>query len=146
MRFEIDLKNYTITPPPPYIAEVTLANLDFKQLSNEIDEFNREIEWDEMWTVDQAKDRLSNNWRLVVFRPGSRIIKGWYWLDNTKEPRNIYVNRNYRNMGVAREMQIELLNICKRLGMDRIECGIDDWNVISMKSFKSIGWTEVKFS
>lgn len=145
MRFEIDLKNYTITPPPPYIVEVTLATLDFKQLSNEIDEFNREIEWDEMWTVDEAKDRLTNNWRLVVFRPGSRIIKGWYWLDNTKEPRNIYVNRNYRNMGVAREMQIELLNICKRLGMDRVECSIDDWNAISMKSFKNVGWTEVKF-
>ena len=142
MRLEIDLREYSITPIPQYITEVDILTLNFQELLNEIDEFNKEIEWKEMWTTEDARDRLSNNWRLVVFNPDNKI-KGWYWLDNTKEPRNIYVNKYYRGMGIAREMQFKLLNICKSLGMERVECSIDDWNLVSMKSFKSTGWSEV---
>lgn len=145
MRFQIDLKSHTITPPQPYIVEVTLATLDFEQLASEIDQFNKEIEWDGMWTVDEAKDRLLNNWKLIVFRPGSNIIKGWYWLDNTNEPRNLYINKDYRCMGVGKEMHLALLNICKELKMERVECDIDDWNVISQKCIEKAGWSKVEF-
>lgn len=143
MRLEIDLREYSIPTVPQYITEVDISTLNFQELSNEIEEFNKEIEWKEMWTIEDAKNRLLDNWKLVVFRPGN-AIRGWYWLDNTREPRNIYVNKHYRNVGIAREMQYKLLNICKGLGMDRIECSIDDWNIISKKSFMSIGWTEVQ--
>lgn len=142
MRLEIDLREYNITPIPQYITEVDILTLNFQELSNEVDEFNKEIEWKEMWTTEDARDRLSNNWRLVVFNPDNKI-KGWYWLDNTKEPCNIYVNKYYRGLGIARDMQFKLLNICKDLKMDRVEVSIDDWNLKSVKSFKSTGWSEV---
>jgi RimJ/RimL family protein N-acetyltransferase len=142
MRFEIDLREYSITTIPQYITEVDILTLNFQELSNEIDEFNKEIEWKEMWTTEDARGRLLNGWKLVIYKPGDRI-RGWYWLDNTKEPRNIYVNKHYRGIGIAREMQFKLLNICKSLGMERVECSIDDWNLVSMKSFKSTGWSEV---
>ena len=144
MRLEIDLREYSTTTTPQYIEEVDALTLNFQELSNEIDEFNKEIEWKEMWTLEDARDRLFNNWRLIVFRPGDKI-KGWYWLDNTKEPRNIYVNKHYRGLGIARDMQFKLLNICKDLKMDRVECSIDDWNLKSVKSFKSTRWSEVSY-
>ena len=142
MRFEIDLREYSITTVPQYIVEVNVLTLNFQELSDEIDIFNREIEWSEMWTTEDARDRLLKGWKLIIYKPGDRI-RGWVWLDNTKELRNIYVNKYYRGMGIAREMQFKLLNICKSLGMDRVECSIDDWNLASMKSFKSTGWFEV---
>ena len=142
MRLEIDLREYSITTTPQYIEEVDALTLNFQELSNEIDEFNREIEWKEMWTIEDARDRLLSGWKLVIYKPGDRI-RGWYWLDNTNEPRNLYVNKGYRGLGIARDMQFKLLNICKDLKMDRVECSIDDWNLKSVKSLNSTGWSEV---
>jgi RimJ/RimL family protein N-acetyltransferase len=144
MRLEIDLREYIITTIPQYIIEVNLITLNFQELSDEVDAFNNEIKWSEMWTIEDARDRLSNNWRLIVYRPVN-AIKGWYWLDNTKEPRNMYVNKHYRGIGVAREMQFMLLNMCKSMGIDRVECSIDDWNLASIKSLYSTGWSEVSY-
>ena len=144
MRFEINLENYAITPVPQYIVEVTAATLDFEQLSNEIDEFNKEIEWKEMWTTKDARDRLLSGWKLLIYKPGSRI-RGWYWLDNTNEPRNLYVNKGYRGLGIGKEMHLALLNVCKEVGMERVECSIDDWNVASRECIKKAGWTEIEF-
>jgi len=142
MRFRIDLKDYEIIKIPPYIGEETINTLNFDELADEIAEFNKEIKWDGMWTAEDAKNRLLNNWKLIVFVPGVRI-KGWYWLDNTGEPRNLYINKAYRGLEIGKEMHFALLNICKALEMERVECDIDDWNVNSMRCIKKAGWTEV---
>ena len=142
MRLEIDLREYSTTTTPQYIEEVDALTLNFQELSNEIDEFNKEIEWKEMWTLEDARDRLLSGWKLIIYKPGDRI-RGWCWLDSINNLRNIYVNKHYRGIGIAREMQFKLLNICKSLGIEKIECSIDDWNLISIKSFKSTGWSEV---
>jgi len=141
MRFKIDLRDYRVTKIPPYIGEETVDTLNFDDLADEIVEFNRELEWEDMWTVEDARERLLNNWKLIVFVPGVRI-KGWYWLDNTGEPRNIYVNRRYRGLEVAKDLNFKLLNICKELGMDKVRCSVDDWNVRSQRCFKKAGWVE----
>jgi lipopolysaccharide biosynthesis glycosyltransferase len=43
MKFEINIENYIVTETPIYIIEVDIETLNFKELSNEIDEFNKEI-------------------------------------------------------------------------------------------------------
>ena len=144
MRLEIDLREYDITTVPQYITEVDILTLNFQELSKEIDEFNKEIEWKEMWTIEDARDRLLSGWKLVIYKPGDRI-RGWYWLDNTKEPRNLYVNKGYRGLGIGKEMHLALLNVCKEIGMERVECSIDDWNVASRECIKKAGWTEIEF-
>ena len=143
MRFEIDLREYSITSIPQYIIEVNTLTLNFQDLSDEIDEFNSEIEWKEMWTVEDARTRLQSGWKLLVYIPGEKI-KGWYWLDNAGEPRNLYINKGYRGLGVGKEMHLALLNICKELGMERVECSIDDWNIGSQRCIKKAGWIEVQ--
>ena len=143
MRFEIDLREYSLTNIPQYITEVNTLTLNFQDLSDEIDEFNSEIEWSEMWTAEDARTRLQSGWKLLVYIPGGKV-KGWYWLDNTGEPRNLYVNKGYRGLGVGKEMHLALLNICRELGMERVECSIDDWNIGSQKCIKKAGWSEVQ--
>lgn len=140
MRFEIDITEYELLENPNYILEVDINSVNFTELQNEIDEFNKEIQWDGMWNLDDAKNRLNSNWKLIIYRPDK--IRGWYWLDNTNEPRNLYINHNFRNMGIGKEMHFALLNVCKRLGMNKVECSIDDWNTISIKCIKKAGWKE----
>ena len=41
MKFEINIENYIVTETPIYIIEVDIETLNFKELSNEIDEFNK---------------------------------------------------------------------------------------------------------
>ncbi len=141
MRFQVDLTDYKIVEIPAYIREETVDTLNFDDLANEIVEFDKELEWEDMWTIEDARERLLNNWRLVVFVPGARI-KGWYWLDNIGEPRNLYVNKAYRGLEIGKDMHLKLLNICKMLGMDKVECDVDSWNVSSIRCIKKAGWVE----
>ena len=144
MRLERDLTNYDIVKIPQYITEVNIDTLDFEKLADELIEFDKELKWDEMWTVDEAKSRLLSGWKLLIFTPGN-AIKGWYWLDNTNEPRNLYVNKDYRGKEIGKEMHFALLNLCKNLKMDRVECDINDWNVSSQRCIKKAGWIKVEF-
>lgn len=143
MRLERDLTNYTVVKIPQYIVEVNINTLDFEKLADELVEFDKELKWDEMWTVDGAKNRLLNGWRLVIYMPET-AIKGWYWLDNTGEPRNLYVNKLYRRRGIGKEMHFAVLNICKEQGMQKVGGHIDDWNIASIDCIKKAGWTEVQ--
>jgi RimJ/RimL family protein N-acetyltransferase len=142
MKFKKDLNNYIVKETPTYIKEVDINTINFEDLSEEIKVFNLEINWKDMWDVEEVKNRLSNGWRFLVFIPNDKI-KGWYWLDNTNEPRNLYINKEYRNKGFGREMQIEMLNICKKLNMSEVNGYIDDWNTISIKCIKNAGWCEI---
>lgn len=142
MKFEIDIKNYLLYNPKNNIIEVNIDEIDFEELENEIKEFNEEIKWVEMWSIEIAKKRLENNWKLIIYKP-SKKIKGWYWLDDKNEPKNLYVNKKYRNKGIGKEMHLVLLNICKKLNMDSVKCHIDEWNIASQKCIKNAGWKEV---
>ncbi len=142
MKFEKDLRNYIIKETPSYIKEVNVHTIDFDSLSEEIEEFKKEIKWDEMWDVKEAKNRLMNNWRVVVFVP-NQAIKGWIWLDNTNEPKNIYVNREYRNRGIGKELYYEIHNMCKKMNIDKIIGYIDNWNLGSRRCIESVGWYKI---
>ncbi len=142
MKFANDLRNYVIKETPEYIKEVDINTIDFDSLAKEIEEFKKELNWDEMWDVNDAKNRLKNNWKVVVFMPND-IIKGWIWLDNTGEPKNIYVNNEYRNKGIGKELYYEIHNICKKNNIEKIIGYIDDWNIYSRKCIESVGWHEV---
>lgn len=139
MKFKIDLTNYNITEPPSYIIEVDDITFVLDELSEAINEFNQEIKWDGMWDLIEAENRLKNNWKLILFKPTDKI-KGWYWLDKDGVSKNLYVNKEYRNKGVGREMNLALFNICKKINVNEIVCYIDDWNISSIKCIENSGW------
>lgn len=142
MKFEKDLRNYIIKNTSPYIQQVNIDTLDFKKLDDEIKLFQEEINWTDMWDIKEVKNRLLNGWRFVIYKPSDEI-KGWIWLDNTNEPKNIYVNKEYRNVGVAKELYNEVHNICKKENIEKIIGYIDDWNIISRRCIESVGWYKI---
>jgi hypothetical protein len=67
MKFEKDLRNYTIKETPNYVKEVDINTIDFYSLAEEIEEFNKEIKWEDMWDINEVKDRLLNGWRFLLW-------------------------------------------------------------------------------
>lgn len=139
MKFKIDLTNYDIVEISSYIIEVDNITHILDKLLDEIDQFNREIKWDGMWGVTEAETRLIDGWKLVVFTPND-TIKGWYWLDTMGVCKNLYVNKEYRNRGIGRDMNLALFNICKKINMNEVVCYIDDWNISSIRCIEKSGW------
>jgi RimJ/RimL family protein N-acetyltransferase len=142
MKFKIDLTNYSITELPSYIIEVDNISIILDKLLEEINQFNLELKWDGMWSVTEAENRLIDGWKLIVFNSNDKI-KGWYWLDKIGVSRNLYINKEYRNRGIGREMNLALFNICKKVNMNEIVCYIDDWNISSIKCIENSGWSRV---
>ena len=111
---------------------------DLYSLQREIDYFNSIIEYDDMWDLHDAQNRLKTGWKLVVFRPKSEVysahnpkqddvIQGWGWLNtNNKEICNVYVNPKYRNKGIGVEIINSLHRYCQ--DWDKWWSQSDDWN------------------
>lgn len=123
--------------------EISLFDNNFPKLQSAIDTFNSEIEWDGMWTLDIAKHRLKNNWKLNVLTIDTKIC-GWYWLDiNKKITCNLFVSKPYSNLGWGTKLIKHTLHLSKSLNVDRVRCEIDSWNVKSIKIHERCGYRRV---
>jgi RimJ/RimL family protein N-acetyltransferase len=122
---------------------ISLFNNNFSKLQEGINIFNSEIEWDGMWTLDTAKDRLKNNWKLLVLTIDDTIY-GWYWIDtNNKETYNLFVSKKYQNQGYGFNLSVCMLNLAKEMGIDKLQCKVNDWNLISIRLQERLGWVQV---
>ena len=114
---------------------------EWNHLQDEIDNFNKIINWNGMWDLNEARDRLSQGWEFVVFKPDD-TIKGWGWLDtNRKEICNIYVNPLYRNKGIGVEIVNSLHRYCQ--DYEKWWCHSEDWNEPAHKMFLNCGYERI---
>ena len=114
---------------------------EIHHLQDEIDHFNTIINWNGMWDLNGVRDRLSQGWEFVVFKPDD-TIKGWCWLDTIKkEVCNCYVNPLYRNKGIG----VELINSTHRYCQDceRWWCHSEDWNEPAHKMLLNCGYERI---
>lgn len=124
---------------------IFLFKNSFLKLQEGIDMFNSEIKWDGMWTVDVAKDRLKNNWKLLVLTINNKIC-GWYWLDvENKETYNLFVSKKYQNQKYGFKLSVCMLNLAKELKIDKLKCKVNDWNLVSIGLQEKLGWKQYKF-
>lgn len=138
--WKIDLKDFT---PQKFENVRQIINPNYADLRREIMCFNEEIEWDGMWTFEDAKVRLMDGWIFVGFFVDHQI-KGWVWLDvNNKLLQNLYVNKSHRNFYNAKKLVITLSSISKSLGYDKIYAEIDGWNKNSHLVATDCGWKRI---
>ena len=138
--------NLLDNPPTSDIQsdEISLFDNNFPKLQSAIDIFNSEIEWDGMWTLDIAKHRLENNWKLIVLNIDSKIC-GWYWLDvDNKITCNLFVSKSHSNYGWGTKLIKDTLDLSQRLNMDKVRCEIDSWNTKSIKIHERCGYKRVQ--
>ena len=79
IKWEVDLTEFE----PVNFGNINqIINPNYDDLDREITAFNNEINWDSMWTIYDAKDRLAAGWLFVGLFVNYKI-KGWVWLDVT---------------------------------------------------------------
>ena len=115
---------------------------DYALLEKGIKQFNSEINWDDMWNVEQAKRRISDGWKLIVLILENEI-NGWIWLDvESSFTHNLYVSKIYRGNGYGVELKNYISYLAQKLGLVRLECRVDEWNINSIKIQQKAGWVQ----
>ena len=126
-----------------FITKITIDN--FKHhidlIQSSIDKFNSEIDWDDMWTLDDAKQRLVNNQILYILQKNNISIGHVWYLNNYLY--NAYVSKERPNDSshwFICETIIDVLNN----GYDKIELYTDYWNQRAINFWKKLGFVMIK--
>jgi GNAT superfamily N-acetyltransferase len=132
------LDNYQFYPTSKDITN--WKEVDEHKLQLAIDIFQDELNWDKMWSVEDAKQRLEDGWLFSVIEIKNRI-QGWFWLNyETKEGSNLYVQKDSRNQGYGFGLISYIITAAKLRQLDYVWSQIDEWNEISKRLFTRCGY------
>tara|TARA_B100002019_G_scaffold165969_1_gene143449 strand:- start:5331 stop:5759 length:429 start_codon:yes stop_codon:yes gene_type:complete len=132
------LKDFKFYPNPNEI--IYQKNLDELKLKVAIDEFQKELDWDEMWNVDDAQQRLNDGWCWTTLEIDNKL-KGWFWLDyETKEGKNLYVHKDYRDKGYGLKLINSIITAGRLRNFEYIWSQVDEWNNKSKRLFERSGY------
>ena len=139
IKFYFKLNGYTKKKISNNINKIEV--IDRVKLQNGIDTLQKELNWPEMWSVDDAIKRLKDGWWFYVIEIDDKYV-GWSWFDNdTKKFCNSYVKENYRNNGYGKDLVYVRLNECKRQGIENVWMEVEEWNAPIQKIAQRIGWS-----
>tara|TARA_Y100000034_G_scaffold86080_1_gene103187 strand:- start:654 stop:1826 length:1173 start_codon:yes stop_codon:yes gene_type:complete len=139
IKFFYSLSNYKPVKVTPEITQV--IKIDRQKLQDGIDTFQGELDWREMWTVDDSEKRLEDGWWFYVIEKDDKYI-GWAWFDiETKRFCNLYVHKDYRDSGYGKELVYARLNECKKQNIEKVWMEVDDWNIPIQKIGQELGWS-----
>ena len=139
IKFFYSLSNYKPVKVTPEITQV--IKIDRQKLRGGIDTFQDELDWREMWTVEDSEKRLEDGWWFYVIEKDNKYI-GWAWFDTeTKRFCNLYVHKDYRDSGYGKQLVYARLNECKKQNIQRVWMKVDDWNKSIQKIGQELGWS-----
>lgn len=139
IKFTYNLSNYKIVNLYSEIKRIT--KIDRQKLQDGIETFQGELDWGEMWTVDDSEKRLEDGWWFYVIEKDGKYI-GWAWFDiETKRFCNLYVHKDYRDRGYGKELVYARLNECKIQNIEKVWMEVDDWNIPIQKIGQELGWS-----
>ena len=121
--FNLDLYQYQEIPQ----AIVSYEKRFERSLLTEIRRFQRELNWDEMWTLEDVYKRLEAGWKFWVIRPKNQI-KGWAWLAPDGEMKNLYVSKWLRNQGWGKYLYLQCMNEALDRDYPQVYARVDVWN------------------
>jgi RimJ/RimL family protein N-acetyltransferase len=122
---------------------ITLNNFKYYYtlIDDSIKNFNSELDWDNMFTLDDASQRLKDGMVMYVGMVDSGVF-GHVWFKNHEDGRflfNLFVKNNVYNKTYTGKEFVS--DIIYRFEYDKtIYCEVDDWNEKSIKLFKRLGF------
>ena len=139
IKFSYDLLNYKLIKISSEIKRIT--KIDRQKLQDGIDTFQAELDWWEMWTIEDSEKRLEDDWWFYVIEKDNKYI-GWAWFDTpNKQFCNLYVYKDHRDEGYGKELVYVRLNECKKQNIKKVWMEVDDWNIPIQKIGQELGWT-----
>ena len=139
VKFYFDLNSYDEQEVSNDIKKIKV--IDRKKLQDAIDTFQKELDWRQMWSVDDAQKRLDDGWWFYIIERDDKYI-GWGWFD-TPQKRfcNLYVHKDYRVDGYGKDLVYVRLNECKKQNIEKVWMEVNRWNVPIQKINQKLGWT-----
>lgn len=111
-----------------------------------INYFNEEYTWDEMFTIDDAVNRIQNGDNLFLLYINNRVI-GYVWikeLDNdTCFGYNLYVTKQIERPKEAPKWFYNKVSGIMLKNYKTIKVEIEDWNKVIFNLVESIGYKEI---
>ena len=139
IKFTYNLSNYKLVKVSSKIKR--LIKINRQKLQDGIDIFQSELDWTEMWSIEDAQKRLKEGWWFYVIEKDDKYI-GWAWFDTEiKRFCNLYVHKDYRDSGYGKELVYARLNECKKQNIEKVWMEVDDWNIPIQKIGQELGWT-----
>ena len=132
----------------PLGAEYKVVRVDYSNFESNrqhvltsISNFNLEIEWDKMFTLEEANSRVSNNMRMYIGFIDSKVF-GHVWFRNYKDGSylfNLFVtNKTEIKNYTGTEFVSDIVNRFEK--KHPIYADVDEWNEKSIKLFNRLGF------
>ena len=138
IRYRRYLKNYQFYSTPNQVSY--WKEIDEAKLQSAIDLFQEELNWDKMWNVEDAKQRLEDGWLFSVLEVDDKL-RGWYWLNyETKEGLNLYVHEDFRGYGYGFGLISYIITAAKLRQLEYVWAQVDEWNKVSQELFLRCGY------
>ena len=139
IKFYFDINGYTEHEISEDIKRIEV--IDRKKLQDGIDTFQKELDWRQMWSRDDAEKRLEDGWWFYVIEIDDKYI-GWAWFDTpNKQFCNLYVHKDYRKKGYGKQLVYSRLNGCKKQNIEKAWMEVEDWNRPIQKIGQELGWS-----
>ncbi len=140
LKSHTNLNNIEIDNDNLSIVKIDLYNFDiYKHLIQlSIDTFNSEIQWDGMWDIDEAHDRVSTNQKLYLLLKNELPI-GHVWFIG-----EFLYNAFVSNKRIDGESQ---WFICKAIndrfidGYNTTTLYTEEWNIRAIKFWEKLGFS-----
>ena len=114
---------------------------DNKELIQQsINTFNSEIEWDDMWTIDIAKERISYGETLYLLLDNQNPL-GHVWYD-LYYLYNAFVSQKRKDGDSIWFIQETMWDMKQNNDLTYIKLYVDDWNKKAIKFWKKLNFTE----
>jgi RimJ/RimL family protein N-acetyltransferase len=124
---------------------IKVDNLNFERNKNyvldSIHNFNSEIKWDNMFTLEESKNRVFNNMRMYIGLIDSHVF-GHVWFKDYNDGVylfNLFVKNNTIDKTyTGTEFTSDIINRFER--RYPIYADVDEWNEKSLRLFKKLGF------
>ena len=122
-----------------YVQSYTISSgILLKKVQASIDSFNSNHELKDMWTIDDAKERLNKGHQLFLGVDRDDKPLGHVWFDNDLLY-NAYINPE-REEGYGEKF----INTClNSIRFNTVKLYCDEWNTKAQKFFEKVGFTKI---
>lgn len=127
------------------ISFLKITQNNFKQnselIQQSIDKFHSQIEWNEMWDLDECEVRLNQN-EILYLLLDSDIPNGHVWYDSYYLY-NAFVSETRTDGDSIWFIQETMWDMKKIFNLKHISLYVDDWNIRAIKFWKKLGFVEL---
>lgn len=129
-------KNYDYIPGLLLIHYSTFCSLE-NTIQSTIDSFNLNVQWEDMWDLEEAKERLKSGHKLFIGVDSEGTLSHVWFKNNYLY--NVYVNpRRPDGYGV------KFIQACMNfIDYENIELYCDEWNIKAQKFFEKVGFKRI---